>query len=197
MKTKTLSQVAFIAIALLCASVGHAEVSLLMASGGMILDLQTMFSGSVSAAGVKSGDAITATAISANVLDLRQPQGTLALADEGLSGPEEWLVIQTDNSAAFAAAGAATLVVTLESDSTANLATAPVVHFSTAVIAKATLVANFVIARLQIPSDLYKRFLGIRYTVATGPFTAGAVLAFMTPDLNRNITYPIGYSIDS
>ena len=38
----------------------------------MILDLQTKFSGSTSAAGVTTGQAITATAISTNVLDLRQ-----------------------------------------------------------------------------------------------------------------------------
>ena len=108
----------------------------------MILDLQSMFSGSVTAAGVKTGDAVTATAISLNVMDLRQGvasigTGVLALADEGLNPDEAWMIVQADNSAAFAAAGAATLTVTLESDSTANLATAPVVHFSTAVIPKA------------------------------------------------------------
>ena len=166
----------------------------------MIIDLQFTFSGVTTAAGVKSGDAVTVTAISNNVVDLRQSAATInlgppALVDEGLSGPETYLIVQTDNSAAFAAAGAATLVVTLESDSTSNLATLPVVHFSTAVIAKATLLVNTVIVRTQLPSDNYKRFLGVRYTVATGPFTAGAILAWLSPDVQRNITYQTGFAV--
>ena len=166
----------------------------------MFIDLQSTFSGSTTAAGVKTGDAVTVTAISANVMDLRQgvaslTTGVLALADEGLNPDEAWMIVQTDNSAAFAAAGAATLTVTLESDSTANLATLPVVHFSTAVIGKAALVANFVIARFGLPSDNYKRFLGVRYTVATGPFTAGAILAFMSTEVQRNITYQANFAV--
>jgi hypothetical protein len=159
----------------------------------MIIDLQTTFSGVTSAAGVKTGDAVTVTAISANVLDMRN-QATPTLVDEGLL-EDLWLVVQTDSSADFTAAGAATLTITLESDSTANLATAPVVHFSTAAIAKATLLKNTTVARTAPPSDDYKRFLGLRYTVATGPFTAGAILAYLTPTLQRNKTYPVGFAV--
>lgn len=160
----------------------------------MFIDLQTTFSGSTTGAGVKTGDAVTVTAISSNVLDLRQA-AVPATADEGISGPEEWLVVQADNSADWTAAGAATLTITVESDSTANLATAPVVHFSTAAIAKATILKTAVLVRTQLPSDLYKRFLGLRYTVATGPFTAGAILAWLTTDIQRNLTYPTGFSV--
>lgn len=162
----------------------------------MFIDLQTTFDGSTSAAGVKTGSAVTVTAISANVIDLRPQPPNQALQDEGLNPDENWLIVQTDNSAAFAAAGAATLVITLESDTTANLATTPVVHFSTPVIAKATLVQNTVVVRIPLPSDNYKRFLGLRYTVATGPFTAGAILAWLSPDIQRNITYAAGFTID-
>lgn len=162
----------------------------------MILDLQTTFSGSTSAAGVKTGDALTVTAISANVLDRSGGAVVPTLEDEGLSGPEAWLLVQTDGSADFAAAGAATLTITLESDTTANLATAPVVHFSTAAIAKATMVKNTVLVRTQLPSADYKKFIGLRYTVATGPFTAGGILAYLTPDIARNVIYPAGYTID-
>lgn len=161
----------------------------------MIIDLQSTFSGTTSAAGVKSGDAVTATAISANVIDLRQGASP-AVADEGLNPAETWLLVQSDGSADFAAAGAATLTITLESDSTANLATAPVVHFSTAAIGKAAILKNTVLVRTAMPSDNYKRFMGLRYTVATGPFTAGAILAWISPDLNRNISYPAGFTID-
>lgn len=167
----------------------------------MILDLQTKFSGSTSAAGVTIGDPITVTAISANVVDLRSAGGSIsvgqggpALADEFINDPEIWLLVQvTDN--AFTAAGAATLTITLESDSTANLATAPVVHYSSAVIGKATLVIGYTAVRIQPPSDDYKRFLGLRYTVATGPMTAGNLVAFLTNDVQRNKTYPVGFAV--
>lgn len=161
----------------------------------MFIDLQTTFDGSTTAAGVKTGSAVTVTAISANVVDMRQA-ATPATADEGISGPETWFIVQSDSSADFAAAGAATLTITLESDSTANLATAPVVHFSTAAIGKAAILKNTVLVRVQLPSGDYKRFLGARYTVATGPFTAGGILAWISPDLARNVVYPAGFTID-
>jgi hypothetical protein len=87
----------------------------------MILDLQTMFSGAVAADGTKTGQAITVTAISTNVLDLRKA-ATPTLVDEGIVLDDLWLIVQSDGSADFAAAGAATLTITLESDSAVGLA---------------------------------------------------------------------------
>jgi hypothetical protein len=159
----------------------------------MIIDLQTTFSGSTSAAGVKSADAITATAISTNVIDLRQA-ATPTTADEGIIGaPDMWLIVQAVQ--AFTAAGAATLTITLESDSAVGLATTPAVHYSTAAIPKATLIAGYVAVRTKLPSGDYQRYIGLRYTVATGPMTAGTVLAWLSPDVQRNITYPNGFSV--
>ena len=149
----------------------------------MILDKQTKFS---------DAQAVTATAISTNVLDLRNG-ATPALVDEGMSGPETWLVAQA--TSAFTAAGAATVVITVESSTTADLATSPTVHFTSAPIPVASLIAGFTAMRLQLPSGDYKRYLGLRFTVATGPFTAGAVTAFLTPDIQRNLTYPTGFSV--
>jgi hypothetical protein len=161
----------------------------------MFIDLQTTFDGSTTGAGVKTGTAVTATAISANVIDLRQA-ATPAVADEGVNPAQTILFVQSDGSADFAAAGAATLTITLESDSTANLATAPVVHFSTAAIGKAAILKNTVLVRVALPSADYKRFLGLRYTVATGPFTAGGILGWISPDMQRNIVYPAAFTID-
>lgn len=158
----------------------------------MILDLQTMFSGAVAADGTKTGQAITATAISTNVLDLRQA-ATPALADEGMSGPESWVIVQVQTAAAGGDA-AKTLTTTIESDSTANLATAPVVHFATGAVLGSALIAGATIVRVQLPSDNYKRFLGLRYTVSVA-FTSFNVLAYMTPDIQRNFIYPIGFSV--
>jgi len=161
----------------------------------MFIDLQTTFDGTTTAAGVKSGSAVTATAISANVIDLRQAASP-ALADEGVNPAETILFVQSDGSADFAAAGAATLTITLESDSAATLASSPVVHFSTAAIGKAAILKNTVLVRVALPYDNYKRFLGLRYTVATGPFTAGAILGWISPDVQRNVIYPVGFTID-
>jgi hypothetical protein len=163
----------------------------------MIIDLQSRFSGSTTAAGVTIGDAVTVTAISANVLDLRSTNTVgPTLVDEGIQYQDLWLIVQCDQSAAFAAAGAATLTITLESDSTANLATTPAVHYSTAAIPKATLVQGYTAVRVVVPSGDYQRYVGTRYTVATGPFTAGGILAFLTFVPQRNVVYPIGFAVN-
>lgn len=162
----------------------------------MIIDLQTRFSGSTTAAGVTTGDALTATAISANVVDLRSTGTTgPTLVDEGIQFQDLWLIVQADQSADFASAGASTLTITLESDSTANLATTPAVHYASAAIPKASLVKGFTAVRVLMPSADYQRFLGVRYTVAVANFTAGGILAYLTPTPQRNVIYPVGFSV--
>lgn len=157
----------------------------------MILDLQTMFSGTVAADGTKTAQAITATAISTNVLDLRNA-ATPAAVDEGLVGANTWLVIQT--IAAFNTL--TSLTITLESDTAVGLGSAPVVHFSTGAILLAALTANTVLARVQLPSADYKRYLGLRYTVAGTNPTLGSILAYLTNGVDRNKVYPAGFTID-
>ena len=137
--------------------------------------------------------AVTSTAISEDVYD------TLSIAagggSAGISGngsgntlvdlgqsAELYLVVQTAVTCTDTGSDA-TLTITLESDSTANLATAPTVHFSTGAIA----FANFATAGTRLvtvclPQGLYKRYLGLRFTVGSGPLTAGAFDAFLTTD---------------
>lgn len=159
----------------------------------MFIDLQTTFSGSTTAAGVKSGQALTATAISENVIDLRQA-ATPALVDEGLaSGPDLWLIVQVLTAAAGGDA-AKTLTITLESDTAVGLGAAPVVHFATAAITGATLIAGYVAVRTKPPSGDYKRYAGLRYTVSAG-FSSFQVLAWISPDVQRNLNYPTGFSV--
>jgi hypothetical protein len=69
------------------------------------------------------------------------------------------------------------------------------VHFATGAIAKATLVKGYTAVRTLLPSGDYERFLGLRYTVATGPFTAGGLYAFLTPVSQRAKTYPVGFAV--
>ncbi len=133
----------------------------------MILDAQNEFSNS---------QAVTATAISTNVIDT----GTTQNPVKNLGGPEPiYLVLQAD--ATFTAAGAATLTATLESSPNANLS-AGTVHFATGALALAQLSGGTTLAVVALPAGDYARYLGMRYTVATGPMTAGTVSAFLTRD---------------
>lgn len=160
----------------------------------MILDLQTMFSGSVAADGTKTGQALTATAISANVLDLRQA-ATPALVDEGINNEDAWLVVQAQ-TAANGADAAKTLTITLESDSAVGLATLPVVHYSSGAILGSAITAGATLVRVKLPSGDYKRYAGIRYTVSAG-FTSFNILAYIVlGGIQRNKIYPANFTLD-
>jgi hypothetical protein len=125
----------------------------------MMQDVNSIFSGAVGADGQRSAQAITATALSTNVVDLRNASAP-ALSDTG-QGSMLYLVVcvlQAFNSLT-------SLDVTLESDSTSNLATSPTVHVKlTAPLA--TLTAGAVAACSPLPAGAnYERYLGVRYTV--------------------------------
>ena len=121
--------------------------------------------------------AVTATAISTNVVDLG---GTTQ--DVGNGEPVYLVILCTE---AATAAGDATVTFSLESDSTADLATSASVHLSTGAVGKAALTAGKVVAAVALPMADYERYLGVRYTVATGPLTAGKFDAFLTTDVQR------------
>lgn len=161
----------------------------------MIQDTQTMFSGSISAAGVRTGQAVTATAISANVQDTRAGSvaGGPALENLGITGLTAYLVV----SVGQAFNNLTSLTITLESDSAAGLATAPVVHFSSGAIALAALTANTTLLRIPLPVADYKRYLGLRYTVAGTAPTTGTVFASIVFDHGATTIYPSGYTVDA
>ncbi len=134
----------------------------------MFIDKQAEFSNS---------QAVTATAISTNTYDTGG--GLNTLKDLGGINTGSFLVIQVDATAT--AAGAATVTFSVESDSTADLATSPTVHYTSPAIAKTALVPGYEL-RIPLPSGSYERHIGVRYTVGTGPLTAGAFSAFITND---------------
>lgn len=131
--------------------------------------------------------AVTSTAISTNVIDLFAAlgAGTPLTAETTIDigqGEDLYLVVQTQTTCTDTSSDA-TLTVTLESDSTANLATSATVHASTGALAFATYAtAGTRVATICLPSGSYERYLGVRYTVASGPLTAGAFDAFLTVD---------------
>lgn len=138
----------------------------------MILDAYNEFSDS---------QAVTSTAISTNVIDLHSTTIGNTLRDIG-TGEDVYLVVQTA-VAATDSGDDATLTVTLESDSAAALNSSATVHFSTGAMAFATFSpAKTVLACVRLPAGEYERYLGVRYTVASGPLTAGQFDAFLTKD---------------
>jgi hypothetical protein len=123
----------------------------------MIIDKQNTLS---------DGQAITATAVSTNVLDL----GNTSRSDEGAP-----VTLLAQVEAAFTAAGAATLTVTLETDDNEAFSSATVL-LSTGAIPKATLVRGYQIPISFLPANC-ERYVRLNYTVATGPMTAGMMNA--------------------
>lgn len=149
----------------------------------MIRDTQNEFSDS---------QAVTATAISTNVYDTQSEDQSNTVVDLGAGG-DLYLVVEVD--AAATAAGSATVTFTLESDSTANLATSATTHFSSSAIGKADLTIGARPVVVKLPAGDYERYLGVRYTVGTGPLTAGAFSAYLVDEVNLNKAYASGFSI--
>jgi|JI9StandDraft_1071089.scaffolds.fasta_scaffold01191_10 hypothetical protein len=134
------------------------------------LDAQLQFS---------SAQAITVDAISENVIDLGPMGGSNTIRDiaagEGLGVLVHCLTSLTD------ADGTPTLTVTVESDSTANLATSATVH---ATVINAQLEAALVTGStffVQLPPGSYERYLGLRYTTNSADFDGGTVNAWLIP----------------
>jgi len=98
------------------------------------------------------------------------------------AGDPIYLVIEVDT--AVTSGGAATVSFELVSDATAALATdgSSTIHFATAAIPKATLVAGYVVAIVALPMQgpVYEGFLGILQNVGTAALTAGKINAFLT-----------------
>lgn len=131
-------------------------------------------------------DAITSTRVSTDKIDLQANNRDLGLLDD------LYLVIMVTE--AFTAAGAGTLTVDLVDDDNASLSSpATLINLANAV-GKATLVAGYTIFKGRMPIEkITQRYLGLNYTVATGPMTAGKVRAFLTPNIDRQFYYPRGY----
>lgn len=127
-----------------------------------------------------AAQAVTATAISTNVMNLKGG-GLAPNATENIGAPSLTYLVITAATAA-AAAGAATVTATLESADDAGLATNAKVHASTGAKALADLAAGATVAVIPLPAGDYKQYLGVRYTVGTGPLTAGAFNAHLTLD---------------
>lgn len=137
---------------------------------------------------LSDAQAVTSTAISTNVIDLRTVDsaagsnvGPNVTVDLGQGNTPLYLVVQTQTTCTDTSSDA-TLTITLESDDNVGLSSATT-HYSSGALAFATYAtAGTRLVTLPLPHGDYQRYLGIRYTVASGPLTAGAFDAFITTD---------------
>lgn len=142
---------------------------------------------------LSDAQAVTSTAISTKVYDLG-PVTDNTTRDIGV-GTNLYMFVRT-NTACTDTSSDATLTVTIESDSDTNLSTSVTTHASTGALAFATFSpAGTVLYNGPLPSGSYERYLGVRYTVASGPLTAGAFDAFITHDVDAYRAYAKRWSI--
>lgn len=138
----------------------------------MILDELTEFADALALS-----TAGTALILVGDVIDLGA--GSRPLYDiDGL-----YLVITIDTLPT--SGGASTVTFTLASDAQAAIAVdgSATVHWQSAAIPKATLVAGYVVAVVQLPKfPAYERYLGILQQTGTAALTAGKFNAFLTLD---------------
>lgn len=136
---------------------------------------------------LSDSQAVTATALSTNVIDtlptgVLQPNLTQNLGGMGAC----FLVVQVD----VAFAGGTSLAVSLESDSTANLATSPTVHYSSGALLTAALTTGTKLI-IPLPIGAYEKYLGARYTVV-GTMSGGSLSAFIVRDIQNWVPYATG-----
>lgn len=138
---------------------------------------------------VSDGQVVTVTAVSTNFIDTQ-----LTAPIRAVGWGEEMRMIITTRLAALAA-GAATvqfeLVQADDAAGTVNVESIPGTGPSAA-IPKATIVAGYVAMDIVLPRNT-RRYIGVRYTVATGPLTQGTFDAGLVHDTDRQIQYPSGY----
>lgn len=145
-----------------------------------------------SALELSDSQAVTSTAISTNVIDAFSAIG--GGAQIGPNAPYDldanclFLVVQT--AVACTDVGSdATLTITLETDSAVGLGSSTVLFQSAAIPFASFSPAGAIVLQVGVPRTGWKRYLGVRYTIANGPLTAGAFDAFITTNVQKNKVY--------
>lgn len=142
---------------------------------------------------LSAAQVVTATAVSTNTIDL----GAQARDVGGLN--QLYAVFTVDEAAA--ASGAATVNFQVITSASANLAS-PNVLVQTDAIGKAELTLGRKPIAIAIPESVLnalpigQRYLGVQYTVATGPLTTGKFSATITDTpVSVGKNYASGYSV--
>lgn len=142
----------------------------------MIFSIQSLLS---------DAQAITATAVSTNVLDLRAtgtpPGHSAALVRDIGAGPKIPLLVQVIEDFATLTS----LTITLETSNADNL-TSSRVHWSSGAVAVANLKKGWKVPILDIPLGPHLRYLGLRYTVGGSNATTGKITAGLVGSIQTN-----------
>lgn len=135
---------------------------------------------------VSDAQVVTVTAVSTNAIDT---QNTSPVRQVGIG--EEMRMMVSVGLAALAA-GAATVTFEVIQADDAALTTNVEVLIASAAIGKAALVAGAKPLDVVLPPNT-RRFIGVRYTIGTGPLTQGTFSAGLVHDTDRQVTYASGY----
>lgn len=157
-----------------------------------MIDQTLLFDGTLPNTGI----AVTATRVSTNVIDVLTARDIAAGNDITLN-----VLVTT----AFTTTNSATLQVQFETCATAGgsyvaLQLSPV--YAASNLIAGSMLAKYVLAPNQLNNGTTGiiaapgEFLRLTYTVGTGVFSAGAVMAWLTatPDQTRYYTYPKNYT---
>lgn len=141
---------------------------------------------------LSSAQAVTATAVSTNTIDL-------GVARDLGQGEDLYFTFGVDVAAT--AAGAATVTFQVISSAAANLGS-PTILASTDAIPKTdlTLARKPIVICLNsavlLAQPIGQRYLGVQYTVATGPLTAGSFTCYVNlEDVGVGKNYPSGFTV--
>jgi hypothetical protein len=123
-----------------------------------------------------------ATALSTAATGLALVGDVIDLGTDGINeveGIDLFITVDT----AVTSAGSATVEFQLVSDAQAAIAVdgSATVHYKSAAVPKATLVAGYNVVNVSLPKGQYERYLGILQNVGTAALTAGKVNAGLTP----------------
>ena len=145
----------------------------------MIMDLATQFS---------NAQAITATAVSTNVIDLG------AVRNIG-SGEDLYLVLIV-TTAFTDASSDSTVTPSLQTDDNEAFGSAATVRtYDTLAALSAAGTTRIYKLEPFTTAGIYERYIRLNYTVAGGNLSTGAITAFITKDVTTYRHYASGFSI--
>ena len=141
----------------------------------MLIDVQNRFS---------NAQAITATAGSTDIVDLGVAGRNIGV------GEEMYLVVIV--TTAFTDTGSdSTVAVTLETDDNTSMSSPTTILTLGTFAALSAAGTRFVV---RLPVATYERYIGVRYTVANGNLTTGAITAFLTKNPDAYTNYQNNYT---